>query len=128
VVFTVLELTIVSRLLCSFFFTPLQQAKPPSFFTTSAIPTTSATEGLTAIHTEISALPTNPEIQQQMLLYIQIAEIEISKGDLGNAREAMLDFCRRIEWHRYQIGHTKINNMFNQAMSIAIELHNASVE
>lgn len=93
----------------------------------AATPPSATIQDLSQIHNEIDALPINPEVRQQMLLFIEIAESYITDGNMADAREAVLDFCRRIEWYRYQIGHTKIDKMFNQAMGVAVDLHNASV-
>lgn len=124
--FSLLEVIIILSLVSVLSNAAIQQKADQFSNNMGAEPSASTLLGLSQIHNEIDALPIAPEIRQQMLLYIEIAEQEIETGNAGNAREAVLDFCRRIEWYRYQIGHTKIDRMFNQAMAIAVELHNAA--
>ena len=94
----------------------------------AALPAETSIQGLSQLHNEIIDLPFDPEIIQQMLQNIDVAQAYISAGDMDGAREATLDFCRKIEWYRYQVGHQKVSDMFNQAMVIAVDLHNSSLK
>lgn len=124
---TLMELTIATLILSGLVFNSTFFKTEQDLLNLAARPSAETIQSLSDVHNEIDALPIAPEVREQMLIYIEVAEFQIQSNDMSSAREAVLDFSRKIELYRYQIGHAKIDRLFNTAMAIAVDIHNASI-